>query len=86
MRKKQTKQVYIQPLSFCTFAVAIAARLQKQIWKDAGAVERDGLENRYAGNCIGGSNPPLSAAVYSLADKQFFIPLQPQTGRDGRVV
>jgi hypothetical protein len=24
-------------------------------------VEWDGLENRYTGNCIGGSNPPLSA-------------------------
>ena len=54
MRKKQTKKI-------CTFAAAIEKQVQKQIWKDAGAVERDGLENRYAGNCIGGSNPPLSA-------------------------
>lgn len=30
-------------------------------WKDAGVVERDGLENRCTGNCTEGSNPSLSA-------------------------
>ena len=30
-------------------------------WKDAGVAERGGLENRYTGNCIQGSNPCLSA-------------------------
>lgn len=29
--------------------------------KDAGVAERGGLENRYTGNCIQGSNPCLSA-------------------------
>ena len=31
------------------------------IRKDAREVEWDGLENRYTGNCIEGSNPSLSA-------------------------
>ena len=30
-------------------------------------VETDGLENRYAGNGIGGSNPPASALFVSSA-------------------
>ena len=32
-------------------------------WRDAGAVERDSLENCCTGNRTGGSNPPLSAIV-----------------------
>ncbi len=31
------------------------------LWRDAGVVERGGLENRYPDFGIGGSNPPLSA-------------------------
>ena len=45
------------------FALAIA----KVQWKDAGVAERGGLENRYTGNCIQGSNPCLSATLLSKA-------------------
>jgi len=31
------------------------------VGKDAGVAERACLESTYMGNCIGGSNPPLSA-------------------------
>ena len=46
------------------FALAIA----KVQWKDAGVAERGGLENRYTGNCIQGSNPCLSAKQRNTAD------------------
>ena len=32
-----------------------------EAWRDARAVEWDGLENRCMGNCTEGSNPSLSA-------------------------
>ena len=31
------------------------------LWRDGRVAEGDGLLNRYTGNRIGGSNPPLSA-------------------------
>ena len=33
----------------------------RQIWRGGREAEGDGLLNRYTGNRIGGSNPPLSA-------------------------
>ena len=52
-----------------TFALVIIQGLLRQakanefrpMRKDAGVAERGGLENRYTGNCIQGSNPCLSA-------------------------
>lgn len=43
---------------FCT-------RKAKLRRKDAGVVDRDGLENRCTGNCTEGSNPSLSAEFIS---------------------
>ncbi len=47
-------------------------------WKDARAVEWDGLENRCTGNCTQGSNPCLSASSsVALAEEDLsltFIP------------
>ena len=39
--------------------------------RDAGAAERDGLENRSRGNSTGGSNPPLSAIIQSVTRLTF---------------
>ena len=35
----------------------------ERVWKRARVVEWAGLENRYPGNGIGGSNPPASAMI-----------------------
>ena len=40
------------------------------IRKDAGVVDRDGLENRCTGNCTQGSNPCLSASQLNSKDTQ----------------
>ena len=40
------------------------------IRKDAGVVDRDGLENRCTGNCTQGSNPCLSASQLNNKDTQ----------------
>ena len=37
-------------------------------WRDARAVEWDGLENRCTGNCTEGSNPSLSATMGNGTD------------------
>jgi hypothetical protein len=39
--------------------------------KDAREVEWDGLENRYTGNCIEGSNPSLSASTTATDGPRF---------------
>ena len=38
-------------------------------------VEGARLESVYMGNCIGGSNPPVSAAISHLFSGGFFVPV-----------
>lgn len=50
----------------------ICLGFKANIRKDAGVVERGGLEIRYTACCIGGSNPSLSALTKNKTVKSAF--------------